>query len=135
MAVDYYYGLLPEGYTDAKQDISRALNLRHGWNNALASEEKYASDNCTSAFINCVTNDIPKIYICSSNAHLTKECILEEVEWSNRVLAKGETPVYLDDQFIAERLKAEEVQREEVIMPYLERMCYAHSFLLPKSEK
>ena len=100
LAVDYYYGPLPEGYSDTKQDISRALNLRHGWSNALASEEKYASENCTSAFINCVANDIPKIYICSSNAHLTKECILEEVEWSNKVLAKGEAPVSLDDEFI-----------------------------------
>ena len=130
LAVDYYYGPLPEGYSDTKQDISRALNLRHGWNNALASEEKYASENCTSAFENCVTNDIPKIYICSSNAHLTRECILEEVEWSNRVLAKGEAPVSLDDEFIAERLKAEEVQRENVIMPYLEKMGNCELLLL-----
>ena len=130
LAVNYFYGPLPAGYSDTQQDISRALNLRHGWNAALASEEKYASENCTSAFINCVTNDIPKIYICSSNAHLTKECIIEEVEWSNKMLAKGETPVSLDDEFIAERLKAEEVQREKVIMPYLERMGNCELVLL-----
>ena len=77
-----------------------------------------------------MANDIPKIYICSSNAHLTKECILEEVEWSNKVLAKGEEPVSLDDVFIAERLKAEEEQREKEIMPYLEKMGNCELVLL-----
>ncbi len=122
LAVDYYFDPLPNNYTDKEKEISHALNVRNGWSNAAASEEKYASQNCISAFKDCKTNDIPKVYISSSNAHLTKECIIEELEWSNQILAKGAEPQSLTDEFIEERLKAEEVQRETVLKPYLKKM-------------
>ena len=66
LALRSYYYLLPDNYSEHEQKLGDALVGNSMCSIALNSEKSLLAQNAQEAFNSIVTNNIPKIYICSS---------------------------------------------------------------------
>lgn len=83
------YWLLPDNYSEEEQKLADALQLRTEYSIALAYEGYLHDQNLQDAWSSIVTNDIPKLYICSSWGIQTKKDLTEYLEWFGRLKEKN----------------------------------------------
>lgn len=123
---NYFYHY-PDNYTEEEQYLGDALTLRTFESFALISEIGSCPTNAREAFNSIITNNVPKLYICSSWGFETKEEIIEYSNWIIRQteingpdMAPGFTEP--DDEMISKMLDEYKKAREEIIYPYAEKM-------------
>ena len=121
---DFY--LYPDNYTKNEQYLGDALSIRTMSSIATLSECTNTPSNAQKAFKEIVTNDVPKLYICSGWGFKTREDFVEYTKWINgqRELnnlgdPSDENP---SDEIVDKALKQSEDNRQNILMPYLEKM-------------
>ncbi|MCM1054768.1 MAG: alpha/beta hydrolase [Bacteroides sp.] len=117
----------PDNYTEEEQRLGDALILMTFESFAPISETEMRPANLQKAFDSIVTNDVPKLYICSSWGFETKEDIIEHNEWIKRRLEINDLNIApsfteLNDEKIGAVLDEYKNAREEIIYPYAEKM-------------
>lgn len=122
----YDFYLYPDNYTEDEQYLGDALNLRTMSSSASLSESTNTPSNGKRAFDGIVTNDVPKLYICSSWGFETRDDYVDYLKWMNRQIeinklgeAKNENPT---DETVAKLLGQCEELRNSVLLPYLKKM-------------
>ena len=122
---DNFY-LYPDNYTKHEQYLGDALSIRTMSSIATLSECANTPSNAQKAFDEIVANDVPKLYICSSWGFKTREDFVEYVKWINRQCElnnlgdpSDENP---SDEMVGKLLKQSEDNRQNILMPYLEKM-------------
>lgn len=123
---DYFYSL-PDGFSDEEQYLADALNIRTMDSTATASESALIAQNAQQAFNGIVTNDIPKLYICSSWGFGNSEELSEHIKWINGQIEKNGLDMPLrqeinDDDAINKILGSYEEVRRDILFPYLEKI-------------
>lgn len=122
---DYCYQY-PDNYTKEEQYLGDALSVMTLDSAAALSECDHMVENAQKAFNTIVTNDVPKLYICASWGHETKEDFVEYVKWINRQIeinGLGEPKEEnMSDEIINKVLQQTAEARENIIIPYLEKM-------------
>ena len=115
---------LPDSYSEEDQRLCDALMLRTEGSVALASESALNAYNLQVAFHEIVTNDIPKLYICSGSGFQTKEEFRTFLEWNSQVFGDNYLGIdrNADDERIQEELDREAHLNETVLYPYTEKM-------------
>ena len=78
-----------DNYSEEEQKLADALQLRTEYSIALAYEGYLHDQNLQDAWSSIVTNDIPKLYICSSWGIQTKKDLTEYLEWFGRLKEKN----------------------------------------------
>ena len=118
---------LPENYSDEEQKLSDAMMLMTLDSIAPVSESGLIAPNAQAAFNGIVTNDIPKLYICSSIGIQTREELLEYFEWvshqieiNNLNVAKIDTNP--SDEYVENYLSMLEQYRNDIIYPYADKL-------------
>lgn len=123
---DYFYHY-PANYSDEEQYLGDALSLMTEDSIATISECNNKVANAQKAINTIVTNDVPKIYICSSWGYQTEEDWCEYTEWVNEQIEINNLPIspkktdFTDDEIEKVLSQAKEA-REEMLVPYLEKM-------------
>lgn len=106
--------------------LSDALQLRTEYSIALASEGYLHDQNLQDAWSSIVTNDIPKLYICSSWGIQTKKDLTEYLEWFGRLKEKNHLEIAsltdISDERFEEQIDEFEKCRQDIIYPYAEKM-------------
>lgn len=132
---DNYY-LLPDNYSEEEQRICDALELMTVDSIASCSESFLLAQNGQDAWNGIVTNDIPKLYICSSWGAQTKEDLIETLNWINRQkeknhLDKSSKTTGYNDEDLRKQLETFEKLRQDTIYPYAEKMGNCEVVCLP----
>lgn len=133
MVLHNYYYKLPDIYSTEDNKITDSLNIKSLVTYAKLSEEKEINHNANFAYENMVTNQIPKVYICSSTGFTT----IEEFKEYNTWVAKRQEELGLpstelpDDDTLEEILLEYSKWREEKINPYIEKLGNTKFVLLP----
>ncbi|MGN0400791.1 MAG: alpha/beta hydrolase [Acetatifactor sp.] len=129
------YWLLPDNYSEEEQKLADALQLRTEHSIALASEGYLHDRNLQDAWSAIVTNDIPKLYICSSWGIQTKKDLTEYLEWFGRLKEKNHFEITslteISDEKFQEQIDEFEKFRQDIIYPYAEKMGNCKVVLLP----
>ena len=119
----YYY---PDNYSDAEQYLGDALSIAMMGSVATLSEGDHKVENAQKAFDTIVTNEVPKLYICASWGYEEREDLVEYIKWMNRQIErnnlgekKNDNP---SDEMVGKFLKQCEENRQNILMPYLEKM-------------
>ena len=122
----YDFYLYPDNYTEDEQYLGDALSLRTMSSSASLSESTNTPSNGKRAFDGIVTNDVPKLYICSSWGFETRDDFVDYLKWMNRQIeinklgeAKNENPT---DETVAKLLGQCEELRNAELLPYLNKM-------------
>lgn len=120
------YWLLPDNYSEEEQKLADALQLRTEYSIALASEGYLHDQNLQDAWSSIVTNDIPKLYICSSWGIQTKKDLTEYLEWFGRLKEKNHLEIAsltdISDERFEEQIDEFEKCRQDIIYTYAEKM-------------
>ena len=118
---------LPDNYSEEEQKLSDALMLMTLESIAPVSESGLIAPNAQAAFNGIVTNDIPKLYICSSIGIQTREELIEYFEWvghqieiNNLNMAKIDTNP--SDEYVENYLSMLEQYRNDIIYPYADKL-------------
>ncbi len=118
---------LPDNYSEEEQKLSDALMLMTLDSIAPVSESGLIAPNAQAAFNGIVTNDIPKLYICSSIGILTREELIEyygwvnhQIEINNLNMAKIDTNP--SDEYVENYLSMLEQYRDDIIYPYADKL-------------
>lgn len=133
---DYFYQY-PDNYTQQEQKLGDALMLMTLDSIAPVSEEGMLAGNAQTAFNEMVTNDVPKLYICSSWGFQTQNEILETNEWINRQIQINGLDMELRDVINTDEARMKELldqyktAREEIIYPYAQKMGNCEVICLP----
>lgn len=131
---NYYY--LPDNFSDEEQYLGDALMVRTIDSIAPLSESGLIADNAQRAFNEIVTNDVPKLYICSSWGIDNWETMIEYNAWTKRQIEKNNleplktNPADDDESKRREVLAKFEQSRQEVLYPYFEKMGNCQCVLL-----
>lgn len=130
--------LYPDNFTEEEQYLGDALTLMTVDSMATISETELLAENAQEAFKRIVTNDIPKLYICSSWGFQTEKEILENNIWTKRQIEKNHLDVEVqteenayDDEKMKQLLDEYSRVREEILYPYIERMGNCEIICLP----
>ncbi len=117
-------------YSDTQRDYSKALNLHNTFNNAVSYEELHSNEICSTAFNEIKTNDVPKVYICSSWGFQTKEEVDEMLEWDKREckFTGRKQPSVSEKMYDMASWKN---ARDNELQPYLDKMGNCELVLLP----
>ena len=120
----YHY---PDNYSEDEQYLGDALSLMTMDSVAPISESGYEAKNLPKVWGSIVSNDIPKLFICSSWGMQTKEDFIEYATWMNRQREINHLGKSIDtDRFSDEQIKGTldtfEKNRNEIIYPYAEKM-------------
>ncbi|MCH5204885.1 MAG: alpha/beta hydrolase [Oscillospiraceae bacterium] len=123
---NYFYHY-PDNFTEEEQYLGDALALMTFESFAQIAETGMCPTNSRDAFNGIITNDVPKLYICSSWGFETKEDIFEHIKWINRQmeingLSKELGLTDYDDETISQILDEYKNARDEIIYPYAEKM-------------
>lgn len=123
---DYYYPL-PGYFSEDEQYLADALDVRTADSIAPVNEGGAMVENAQRAFNEIVTNDIPKLYICSSWGMDNWDAMQEYYDWVNGQIEKGglDMPKWKDvedENRRKEILDSFEETRREILYPYLEKM-------------
>lgn len=131
-----YYYYLPDNFSDEEQYLGDALMFRTMDSIAPDSEAGLILENAQRAFNEIVTNDVPKLYICSSWGIDSWDTMLEYGEWVNRQIEKNnlDAPLRQSDKIGESEQKEildnfENIRREK-LFPYLEKMGNCKCVLL-----
>lgn len=121
---DFY--LYPDNYSKNEQHLGDALSIRTMSSIATLSECTNTPSNGQKVFDEVVANDVPKLYICSSWGFKTRKDFVEHIKWINRQREinnlgdqNNENP---SDEMVDKLLKQSENNRQNILMPYLEKM-------------
>lgn len=129
------YWLLPDNYSKEEQKLADALQLKTEYSVALASEGYLHDQNLQDAWSSIVTNDIPKLYICSSWGIQTKKDLTEYLEWFGRLKEKNHLEIAsltdISDEKFEEQIDEFEKLRQDIVYPYAEKMGNCKVVLLP----
>lgn len=124
-----YFYLYPDNFTEEEQYLGDALECMTDESAAPVSESALIARNAQDAFGAIVTNDVPKLYICSSWGFETKEDIIETNKWMNHQIEKNNldgdprpTDYADDDEIVQIILDEYQKVREEILVPYAEKM-------------
>ena len=122
-----YFYHYPDNYSDEEQLLADALELRTLDSIAPISESSLLADNAQKAFKAIITNDVPKLYICSSWGFEDKQTLLDYYSWMNRQIEINHlksqlTSNSLSDEKIDEILKSYSDARNKTIYPYADKM-------------
>lgn len=123
---EYFYHY-PDNYTEEEQELGDALMLMTLDSIAPVSEDALLAENAQTAFKGIVTNEIPKLYICASWGMETEADLVETNRWINRQIEINKIdqepfPVEFKEEKLRELLQMYEAEREEIIVPYAEKM-------------
>lgn len=127
LVIHNYYYPLPDNYSDEEKYLSDALNLLTVDSIATSNEWGLMPQNAQQAFNEIITNDVPKIYICSSWGIDNWDTMSEYYEWVNHQIEKNnlDMPMWknIDDEDKRKKiLDAYEEARQDILYPYLEKM-------------
>lgn len=129
-----YYYLLPDSYSEEEQQLSDALDLMTLDSIAPISESSLLVQNAQAGWNSIDTNDIPKLYICTSWGFQTEEEFKDFLEWFNRLKEKNNLKATdsadITDEKICEQVKEMEKLRQDIIYPYAEKMGNCEVVLL-----
>lgn len=131
-----YFYYLPDNFSDEEQYLSDALNIRSMDTIAPISEGGLIAENAQRAFNEIKTNDIPKLYICSSWGIDSWDTMIEYEDWINRQIEKNslDEPLRQPDKLgETERQKILddfESARQNSLYPYLDKMGNCECVLL-----
>ncbi len=122
-----YQDRYPDNYTEEEQYLGDALCLMTLDSLAITSEDGRIAENAQAAFNGIVTNDVPKLYICASWGVQTKEDLIERNKWRNRQIEINDKdmepfPLEYTDAEAAEILQEYEEARQDILVPYIEKM-------------
>lgn len=129
-----YYYEMPNTYTDKEKKYSDYLNIVSFENKAKISELKEINNNTNKTFNNIKSNDIPKIYIESSNGNRTIEEYKETLKWiSKRTKEIGLNTITKmpSDETIMEMIDEAIKWEDEHLMPYINKLGNTEVVLLP----
>lgn len=130
---DYYY-LLPDNYSGEEQALCDALELMSFEKIANVSESSMRAVNGQAGWDSIITNDIPKLYICASWGHQTKEEYRDFLRWMAALKEKNHLnitdPASVSDERIQEQLDQMAKLREDILYPYAEKMGNCEVVLL-----
>lgn len=130
---DYYY-LLPDNYSGEEQALCDALELMSFEKIANVSESSMRAVNVQAGWDSIITNDIPKLYICASWGHQTKEEYRDFLRWMAALKEKNHLnitdPASVSDERIQEQLDQMAKLREDILYPYAEKMGNCEVVLL-----
>ncbi len=127
-----YIRPLPGSRTDEEQKLSYALCVRTGTNNAVGDETIRVNENAKFAFNSIKTNDVPKVYICSSWGAETEDDVIENMKWVNEQRkAIGQNEIPIDPSVAPIAISQSKEMRETILEPYLEKMGACELVLLP----
>ncbi len=123
---------LPDSYSEEEQRLTNALQLMTWDSIAPESESSMTAESLQEAFKSIVTNDIPKLYICSSSGFQTKEEFRAFLDWNRQVFGDDYLGIdkNADDERIQEELDREARRREDILYPYTEKMGNCEVVLL-----
>lgn len=118
---------LPDIYSDEEKYLSDALNILTLDSIATINEWGLMPQNAQQAFNEIITNDVPKLYICSSWGIDNWETMSEYYEWVNNQIETNnlDMPTWKnidDENKRKEILDAYEEARQDILYPYLEKM-------------
>ncbi len=122
-----YQDRYPDHCTEEEQYLGDALCLMTLDSLAVTSEDGRIAENAQAAFNGIVTNDVPKLYICASWGVQTKEDLIERNKWRNRQIEINDMdmepfPLEYTDAEAAEILQEYEEARQDILVPYIEKM-------------
>lgn len=122
-----YQDLYPDHCTEEEQYLGDALTLMTLDSLATTSESGRLGEIAHEAFDGIVTNDVPKLYICASWGVQTKEDLIERNKWRNRQIEINDMdmepfPLEYTDAEAAEILQEYEEARQDILVPYIEKM-------------
>ena len=122
-----YFYHYPDNFTEEEQYLADALELMTLESLAPISEDSLLAKNAQDAFCGIVTNDVPKLYICSSWGFETKEDIIEYNKWINSQIEINDLDLEpmdtdYDDETVQNILDRYEQARQETIYPYAKKM-------------
>ena len=128
-----YHYILPEIYNEQDNTIADSLNIKSLVTYAKLSEEQEINNNANTTYENIVTNNIPKLYICSSSGYTTVEELKEYNVWVKKRQEELDLPPFQlpDDDTLKEIILEYDKWREEKIIPYLDKLGNADMVLLP----
>ena len=119
----YYY---PDNYSDVEQYLGDALSIAMMGSVATLSEDDHKVENAQKAFNTIVTNEVPKLYICASWGYEEREDFFEYIKWINRQIERNNLGEQKNDNpsdgLVWKFLKQCEENRQNILMPYLEKM-------------
>ena len=128
------YLLLPDNYSEEEQALCDALELMSEDSIAPVSESALIVRNRQTAWNSIVTNDIPKLYICSSWGYQTKEEFREYLKWFSALMKKNNKntpdPDGVTEEKLQEQVEKMEKLRQDIIYPYAEKMGNCEVVLL-----
>lgn len=133
MLLHNYYYKLPSIYSNDDNKIADSLNIKSLVSYAKLSEEKEINNNANIAYESIVTNNIPKVYICSSSGFTTIEELKEYNTWVTKRQKELELPSseIPNDDILEEILLQYSKWRKEKINPYIEKLGNTDIVLLP----
>lgn len=130
---DYFYKY-PDNYTKEEQYLGDALSIISLESIATISECDYIVENAQKAFNTIITNNVPKLYICSTSGYQTKDEFIEYIKWTNRQIEINNLgqPMNenISDENINKLLKQCDDYRESDVMPYLNKLGNCELVLL-----
>lgn len=117
-------------YSDEQRKYSEALNLHNTFNRAFSYEDEHSNEICDTAFQEIKTNDVPKVYICSSLGFQTKEEVDEMLAWDKQEceFTGRKQPKFSEKGYDMDLLKQ---MRDTELQPYLDKMGNCELVLLP----
>lgn len=120
----YHY---PDNFSEEEQELADALSLMTFESAATVSENGMIAENAQDAFNGIVSNDVPKLYICSSWGFETAEEINEYHTWLNRQkeinhIEDGPSRTDFDDEEAQKILDSFKKAREDDLYPYTDKM-------------
>lgn len=125
-----------EGYTEEQQRLSDAMTVMTMGNNAFVSDMKCTVPNINETWAMMKPNDVPKLYICSSNGYQTvEELMADEMlsEYRINQLTEGFEGSEKDRKQKAYELELAEFEeyRENILLPYIEKLGSCEIVYLP----
>ena len=117
-------------YSNEQRKYSEALNLHNTFNYAFSYEEEHMNEICNTAYHEIKSNNVPKLYICSSWGFQTREEIDEMLAWDKQECEftgrkQPKFPKAGYDMDYLQKLRDTELQ------PYLDKMGNCELVLLP----
>lgn len=128
--------LYPDPFSEEEQALGDALDLMTQDSVAPVSESALRRQNARTAWSGIATNDIPKLYICSSWGAQTKEDLIERNQWLNGQITKNHVDQPLlrtdfDDETAEKILNRMAELRQTILSPYADKMGNCRIVLLP----
>lgn len=129
---DYVYAL-PSIYSKSDQMYSDYLSIHALANNAKLSEIKEINDNTNITYNNIISNDIPKIYICSHTGFRNRDEFKEHLKWvQNRQKEIGMKVLNMpSEEKIDEQIMQFIEWEDNAIKPYINKLGNTEIIYLP----